>query len=217
MTNNKLKKLQQEIRDLIEEYDPNATWGLYLKDSSTADINDLNEEGIDVNDAENFINKQNEEILPQDTFDKLLVAMSSDTSQALLTTIIGLRGVLESINDKDLTRASIALLSGKDPHEALSSTSKSFGLSNDLKSSVRDSNNSYSPKNTKSSRGTPQTIEFRRKYNCDNLQELVSLGVETSEKDETYIREKAKILQLFKSGGLLKYVQKKIKEYSEEE
>ncbi len=222
MKNKKLEKLQKEVRELLEKYNPDATWALYFKDSETFSKDELEEELELDEDSTGYDNKIEDDPTGKAGYDKLMVVMSDNITEAVFVTALGLKGLIEATGNTSFQNSIIDLLES-DKIKPRSSAGKKFNSFDDKfknaggfrgdggrnKRSDEFSEEDYIRK--------VESLEFYKKYKVHNLQELISNGLPTPHKDEVYTRELNQVKDLFKAKKLLPYLKNKMRTIKEEQ
>lgn len=186
MNSKDLSKLQDEIRQVIAKYDPDAIWSLFVKDSESNTKKELNEHEIDgeIEFDDQFSTIKKSEANDDTKYDKLMVASSANIEEALLVTIFGIKGIISSLGSSN----SILPVIGK-----------LLGIDTD---SIGDDDYERFSKLSK----------FSQKYKTRNLNSLVNGGLKIAKKDEVSEKEKRQMKRFFKSKTILKYLQNKMGE-----
>lgn len=216
MKNKKLEKLQKEVRELLEKYNPDATWALYFKDSETFSKDELEEELELDEDSTGYDNKIEDDPTGKAGYDKLMVVMSDNITEAVFVTALGLKGLIEATGNKSFLNSILELLES-DKIKPRNSAGDSFsGFGNKFKD-AKGFGSKKSVSSEEDYRSKVETLEFYKKYRVHNFQELLAEGLLTPNKDEVYKRELNQVKDLFKAKKLLPYLKNKMRTIKEEQ
>lgn len=218
MKNKKLTKLQEEVRNLIEKYDPNATWGLYFKASGSFTKDQLEEE-LEEDPGDGFDNGIEEDSTGATAYDKLLVVMSDNITEAVFVTALGLKGLIEATGNTSFQNSIIELLES-DKIKPRNSAGRGFKSGFDDK--FKNAGGFGSRGNKKDENFSDEdflkkieSLEFYKKYRVHDFQELLTKGLSSPKKDEVYTRELNQVKDLFKAKKLLPYLKNKMRAIKE--